>query len=160
MSNCVHDNGEYCEVFSDKEVRQPCFETPLCEDYEERRKMSRLKDADKVKEHIRLYFNKFARDGLKTELIELAISDLAEVVDNVPTVDAEPIRHGHWLTTEAYPHRVVCSECYGTYVRNENIIEGRYKGDEIVPIYCTEAEYCPHCGAKMDEIVDAGDENT
>ena len=33
MSNCVHDNGEYCEVFSDKEVRQPCFETPLCEDY-------------------------------------------------------------------------------------------------------------------------------
>lgn len=35
MSNCVHDNGEYCEVFSDKEVRQPCFETPLCEDYKE-----------------------------------------------------------------------------------------------------------------------------
>lgn len=35
MSNCIHDNGEYCEVFSDKEVRQPCFETPLCEDYKE-----------------------------------------------------------------------------------------------------------------------------
>lgn len=35
MSNCVHDNGEYCEVFSDKEVRQPCFETPICEDYKE-----------------------------------------------------------------------------------------------------------------------------
>ena len=35
MSDCVHDNGEYCEVFSDKEVRQPCFETPLCEDYKE-----------------------------------------------------------------------------------------------------------------------------
>ena len=33
MSNCVHDNGEYCEVFSDKEVRQPCLETPLCEEY-------------------------------------------------------------------------------------------------------------------------------
>lgn len=33
MSNCVHDNGEYCEVFSDKEVRQPCLETPLCEYY-------------------------------------------------------------------------------------------------------------------------------
>ena len=35
MSNCVHDNGKYCEVFSDKEIRQPCFETPLCEDYKE-----------------------------------------------------------------------------------------------------------------------------
>ena len=74
------------------------------------------------------------------------------MVDKAPTVDAEPIRHGHWIRTEAYPHRVVCSECHRTYVRNENIIEGRYKGDEIVPIYCTEAEYCPHCGAKMDEV--------
>lgn len=35
MSDCVHDNGEYCEVISDKEVRQPCLETPLCEDYKE-----------------------------------------------------------------------------------------------------------------------------
>ena len=33
MSNCIHDNGEYCEMLSDKEVRQPCLETPLCEDY-------------------------------------------------------------------------------------------------------------------------------
>lgn len=33
MSDCVHDNGEYCEVISDKEVRQPCLETPLCEKY-------------------------------------------------------------------------------------------------------------------------------
>jgi len=33
MSNCIHDNGEYCEMLSDNEVRQPCLETPLCEDY-------------------------------------------------------------------------------------------------------------------------------
>lgn len=43
MSNCVHDNGGCCEVFSDKEVRQPCFETPLCEDYKE---IVRCKDCE------------------------------------------------------------------------------------------------------------------
>lgn len=43
--------------------------------------------ADKVKEQVKLYFNKFARDGLKTEIIERAISDITEVVDDVPTVD-------------------------------------------------------------------------
>jgi len=41
MSNCVHDNGEYCEVLSDTEVKQPCLETPLCEDY---KKIVRCKD--------------------------------------------------------------------------------------------------------------------
>lgn len=78
------------------------------------------------------------------------LDGLKDVIEDAPTVEAE--RHGHWIRTEAYPHRVVCSECHRTYVRNENIIEGRYKGDEIVPIYCTEAEYCPHCGALMDEV--------
>ena len=53
---------------------------------------------------------------------------------------------GRWMKTEAYPHRVYCSLCYKTYVTNEEVIQGR---GWQPPIYCTEAEYCPHCGAKM-----------
>lgn len=53
----------------------------------------------------------------------------------------EPIKHGHWLYTEAYPHHCYCSVCFKTYVPNSDVI-GRY-----IPV----AEYCPHCGAKMDE---------
>lgn len=85
-----------------------------------------------------------------SELIQ--VFRVMQWVEHERALDAVPIRHGHWIRTEAYPHRVVCSECHRTYVRNENIIEGRYKGDEIVPIYCTEAEYCPHCGSLMDEV--------
>ncbi len=57
------------------------------------------------------------------------------------------VRHGKWLKTKAYPHRVYCSLCYKTYVTNEEVIQGRSRG---FPAYCTDAEYCPHCGAKMD----------
>lgn len=113
----------------------------------------RLIDADKLIDSFYKFFKSYEGQW-EEDQPQYWADNMAVVVDDAPTVEAEPIRHGQWIRTEAYPHRVVCSECHKTYVRNENIIEGRYKGDEIVPIYCTEAEYCPHCGAKMDEIDD------
>jgi hypothetical protein len=65
----------------------------------------------------------------------------------LPTADVVAVGHGEWLKTEAHPHRVYCSLCYKTYVTNEEVIGGRSDGHFI---YCSEAEYCPHCGAKMD----------
>lgn len=65
---------------------------------------------------------------------------------DAPAADVVEVRHGKWLKTDAYPHRVYCSLCYRTYVMNEEIIAGRSEH----PTFCTEAEYCPHCGAKMD----------
>lgn len=70
-----------------------------------------------------------------------------EKLKSIPTADVTEIKHGKWLKTNAYPHKVYCSVCYKTYVENEEIIAGR--GWRLS--YCTEAEYCPHCGAKMDE---------
>lgn len=52
---------------------------------------------------------------------------------------------GKWLKTDAYPHHVYCSECYKTYVTNEEVIQGKGWGT----VYCTEAEFCPHCGVRM-----------
>ncbi len=75
-----------------------------------------------------------------------AIRDIVGVI--TPTADVVEVKHGKWLKTKAYPHRVYCSECYKTYVTNELIIDGRGKGAHLV--FCTEAEYCPHCGARMN----------
>lgn len=61
-----------------------------------------------------------------------------------PTVDAEPVRQGHWI---GYP------EC----LKYENALDD----SDIVCSVCGEAfdildndterfAYCPHCGAKMD----------
>ena len=70
-----------------------------------------------------------------------------DIVMMQPTADVVEVKHGEWLKTDAYPHRVYCSLCYKTYVTNEEIIRGRSDG---YPTYCREAKYCPHCGAKMD----------
>ena len=73
--------------------------------------------------------------------------DLEDFLAEVPTADVAEVKHGKWLKTDAYPHRIYCSLCYKTYVTNEESIQGRSWQH---PAYCTEAEYCPHCGAKMD----------
>lgn len=70
-------------------------------------------------------------------------------INKAPTADVVEVKHGKWLRTDAFPHRVYCSECFKTYVTNENIIDGR--NETIGPTYCTEAEYCPHCSTKMDK---------
>ena len=57
-------------------------------------------------------------------------------INAMPTVDAEPVRHGKWIP-EAYDDMFCCcSEC-GTHEYKETIEVLHY-------------DYCPYCGAKMD----------
>ena len=66
-------------------------------------------------------------------------------IDSMPTIDAEPVRHGKWieLNTEwsifTCVDEVKCSEC--GFVEYFNKGWARFK-------------YCPNCGAKMDEVND------
>lgn len=78
--------------------------------------MTRLIDADELLKY------KTDHEMISTHLIY-----------NAPTVDAEPVRHGQWLSREegvVYPfwERYTCSAC-GKHADN--------------------TEYCPHCGARM-----------
>lgn len=56
----------------------------------------------------------------------------------------EPVRHGRWLHTDAYPHRVYCSCCYRTIITNA----------ELMYRYEIPTNFCPYCGAKMDVEVE------
>lgn len=91
------------------------------------------------------------REALIENLNKFAPEQYNALVDMIirkqPAADVVEVKHGEWLKTDAYPHRVYCSLCYKTYVTNEEIIKGR--SDER-PAYCREAKFCPHCGAKMD----------
>ena len=66
-------------------------------------------------------------------------------IDAMPTVDAVPVRHGKWLDPEAFKrpwfrhHIFECSVCRNT-LDMDGVNAGR--GD---------ANYCPNCGARMDE---------
>ena len=55
------------------------------------------------------------------------------IVDEIPTADVAPVRHGRWET--GYFHDRVCSCC----LHPDNDLEERAH------------RFCPHCGAKMDE---------
>jgi len=60
-------------------------------------------------------------------------------IQELPTIDAEPVRHGVWIKREAVfkgneikVDRLECSECGKTQRR------------------FLDTPYCPNCGAKMD----------
>lgn len=66
-----------------------------------------------------------------------------EYVDDMPTVDAEPVRYGKWIrTTDEYYHWTVftCSVC--------NNYWGFDIEEDVKKMNC---KYCPTCGAKMEE---------
>lgn len=94
----------------------------------------RLIDADAL--HISA--ESFCRN-VRSEKIH--ISGIHAMIENAPTIDAEPVRHGHWVRHTAYDDFDVCTAC-GTGCRRRFVEDGGI----------TEYGYirCPHCGAKMD----------
>jgi len=67
--------------------------------------------------------------------------EMEQIIDAQPTVDAEPVKHGHWKYDNQYHwYRACCSEC------------GYYRVTDIKADRWNEWKYCPNCGAKMDEV--------
>lgn len=93
--------------------------------------MSRLIDADKLRSDIieKMSFLKSAEENLEI---------MGGCIDDATTVDAEPIRHGHWIYTDYCVW--VCSECRENPTRGLGFVQAEEH------LY----EYCPRCGAKMD----------
>ena len=58
---------------------------------------------------------------------------------DAPTVDVEPVRHGHWTN---YKDEHTCSVCHATVC--EETLDGEWGSQGIY-------DYCPYCGAKMGE---------
>ena len=95
----------------------------------------RLIDKKELKEWIESWFtkNKYYHPYSKSN--NIPIDELYDILEQMPTIDAEPVRHGHW-TLDRHEHGV-CSVCHMTSV---DIIGGEFHN------------YCPNCGAKMDEV--------
>lgn len=62
-----------------------------------------------------------------------AINCAEEMIGHLPTIEAQPVRHGKWTDVNEY-HIGTCSVC------------GNRWGS------VDEMHYCPNCGAKMDEV--------
>lgn len=59
---------------------------------------------------------------------------IQQAVDEQPTIEAEPVRHGVWVCGDYYDVGDVCSECDWD--------------SERVPC---DYRYCPNCGCKMNK---------
>ena len=60
----------------------------------------------------------------------------AKQIADTPTVDASPVRHGHWKTNSDKPDTLICSVCKCGF--------DMWKHDPH--------NFCPNCGARMDEV--------
>lgn len=93
--------------------------------------MARLIDADAFEEE--------ARNRLDMQDLYLPIHIKEFVIDDMPTINAVPVKHGKWIWKgEEGDSRFMCSVC---------------KWKENVPT-CNGVpdiwQYCPSCGARMD----------
>lgn len=67
-----------------------------------------------------------------------------EDIDDISPADVAPVIHARWHYTGTYPHRVYCPNCNREFLPNM----------EWIGIYDIPTNYCPCCGAKMDESED------
>lgn len=85
-----------------------------------------------------------------------------DAVENAPTIEAEPVRHGWWDSKydeyDCFYHHF-CTECKHlavfAYDEQDDYDEGMdgewyLLGKNIVGIKENLTNYCPNCGAKMD----------
>ena len=65
-------------------------------------------------------------------------ADYIYMIEDMPAADVAPVVHGRWIDKGEY---AVCTECGG---RSGT----QYDGVEPIPLM---TQFCPNCGAKMDE---------
>lgn len=102
----------------------------------------RLIDADGLEEKMRLIAMEHTFQGVMITKIGACV-DFIRMIDKQPTVDTVPIKHGYW---DKHYHEeedfaewwAKCSECGYT--------EAVFARGHI----CSNWNYCPRCGAKMD----------
>lgn len=82
-----------------------------------------------------------------TEHMVRAFLMTTEMIHDAPTIDAEPVRHGHWEHVRGVRVDEIV-QCSNPACRKETY---------AAAIFVRYGRYCPYCGAKMDEEVSDAD---
>jgi hypothetical protein len=106
----------------------------------EKGEQMRLIDADKVLEFLE-YYPAFRCSGAD-------ITDLCEILDDTPTIDAKPVVHGEWYSEYMF------EDWDGNRVYEHHHLECGYRHRNHLDKET--ANYCPNCGADMRERKENG----
>lgn len=101
-------------------------------------------DADAAKHKMMICINAMIEGDENKEFAAFAkemIGYLSFAIDDIPTIEAEPVRHARWVKDKDGFHH--CSECGENTDRQEDAFG--YDISEFKTIYCG------NCGAKMDK---------
>ena len=75
------------------------------------------------------------------------LDEIIKALEQKPcTVDAKPIVHAHWIegqTDNPNIHNILCSHCFEGYPSKGHANSQHTK---------KKFQWCPHCGARMDEL--------
>ena len=113
--------------------------------YRKRERMSRYIDADELKKEVEYSMERNPHEsGNLRSNHRVEHKHFMRLICSQPTADVEVVRHAHWIVGENGGN-IKGNPLYGIYVcsncKNEIC-------EEIT------SDYCPHCGAKMDESVE------
>ena len=76
---------------------------------------------------------------------EQGIKDAVSVLHDVPTIEAEPVKHGKWIMRGG---KFRCSECDEKALKKDIGGTGGFSHEyEQV-----KSDFCPNCGARMDGL--------
>ena len=118
-----------------------------------------LKDADELKKSM----ERMLCTGKEPDKERYTCDVVCCVIDEAPSVDAEPVIHAKWIEGDYYGKPYVCSHCgeeafytstfreLSDYDWDENLISLGYEED----IEYVLTKWCPNCGAKMDGGADS-----
>ena len=86
-------------------------------------------------------------DGIETSE-EDKRDAIAELINGVPSADVAPVRHGRWIVGEQMPmHDIKGNLSWGNWYTCNQCEFKTY----AIERHITQYNYCPNCGAKMDE---------
>lgn len=100
--------------------------------------MQRLIDADALTDELIKGIEADTGKSVQTTFTKSVCMILCKAIEQQPTIDAEPVRHGNWECTyspNGFLLEQTCSECGLTFEEPSGV----------------DYNYCPNCGARMDE---------
>ena len=107
--------------------------------------MPRCIDADGLKESLRQLEARGNNRRYVQGLQDAIDVFFPKIIDDAPTADVQPVRHGHWINGNCGDY--VCSVCGWAFSDELPYMARKYDAEteEIM-------RYCMHCGAVMDEV--------